>query len=440
MAIKLTGLSSQNPWWRDKNWEKEDADIRKIESVFHRKSIDVGKVTIVRGMRRIGKTVYAKILIKKIIESGVEPRKILYISCDRYSPKEIKNIIQEFLMRYDEGYLFLDEITYVNGWNKIIKELAEQNKVSIFATGSNPIEIRKYSERLPGRGVEGNEYYMNPLSFREFLENTTDIKIPSMNSFSPEVDDAIPYFDKIQKKFYEYIFTGGFPSAVNDYMKFEKIGDEKLEMVIRLILGTLSKEGKSEEVIREIMEKIMNSGTGRTDYLSIGTDIGIHHNTVMDYLETMESGRAIYVLKAWDLSKKKHAPRKQKKVIFQSSLIPIALHRYIEGGNWDDTLDFVDKNMEWLVESTVSSHIIWSEEKPVMKEKHSFAGFFYNSKECDLVILKNRKFYGFETKYGKVKKTRYPFTPVYISRDTLDKDVIPASLFLAGIQKNEKSL
>ncbi|PIV69046.1 MAG: hypothetical protein COS08_05455, partial [Euryarchaeota archaeon CG01_land_8_20_14_3_00_38_12] len=220
MAIKLTGLSSQNPWWRDKNWEKEDTDIGKIERVFYRKNIDVGKVTIVRGMRRIGKTVYAKILIKKIIESGVEPRKILYISCDRYSPKEIKNIIQEFLMRYDEGYLFLDEITYVNGWNKIIKELAEQNKVSIFATGSNPIEIRKYSERLPGRGVEGNEYYMNPLSFREFLENTTDIKIPSMNSFSPEVDDAIPYFDKIQKKFYEYIFTGGFPSAVNDYMKF----------------------------------------------------------------------------------------------------------------------------------------------------------------------------------------------------------------------------
>ena len=99
MAIKLTGLSSQNPWWRDKNWEKEDTDIGKIERVFYRKNIDVGKVTIVRGMRRIGKTVYAKILIKKIIESGVEPRKILYISCDRYSPKEIKNIIQEFLMK-----------------------------------------------------------------------------------------------------------------------------------------------------------------------------------------------------------------------------------------------------------------------------------------------------------------------------------------------------
>ena len=96
--------------------------------------------------------------------------------------------------------------------------------------------------------------------------------------------------------------------------------------------------------------------------------------------------------------------------------------------------------MEWLVESTISSHITWSEEIPIMREKHSFAGFFYNSKECDYVLFKDGKFYGFETKYGKVEKSRYPFQTTYLSMDTIDKDTIPASLFLAGLKKSGNSI
>ena len=440
MAIKLTSLAAQNPWWKGDKWTKEDHDLKKIDFILHRKKVDTGGVTIIRGIRRSGKTVYAKMLIEDMIKKGVNPRKILYISCDRYTDREIKNIVNEFLIRYDEAYVFLDEITYLKDWNILLKEFAERVDMKIVATGSNPVEIKKYSERLPGRGVEGNEYYMNPLSFRQYLKNVEKINIPEFDALSPGVEDLIPYFDTTQRRFYSYILTGGFPDAIREYEKHEKISDETLEMLIRVILGTISKEGRSEEVAREIFENIMNAGTGRTDYTSIGANLNVHHNTVRDYLETMESARILYVLRAWDISRKRHSPRKQKKVVFQSTLIPIALHRYLEGGSWDDTLNFVDENMEWLVESLVASHITWSEEIPVMREKHSFGGFFYGRKECDYVLLKNGGFYGFETKYGKVEKNRYPFDTLYLSRDTLDKDTIPVSLFLAGLKKSEKSI
>ena len=84
------------------------------------------------------------------------------------------------------------------------------------------------------------------------------------------------------------------------------------------------------------------------------------------------------------------------------------------------------------------SHIIQSIEKPVVREKHSFAGFYYDSNECDLLIRENNGFYGFEVKYGRVKKHRYPFKVSYITRDTIGEDLYPASLFLLGVEKSEK--
>jgi hypothetical protein len=47
--------------------------------------------------------------------------------------------------------------------------------------------------------------------------------------------------------------------------------------------------------------------------------------------------------------------------------------------------------LEVIVEQLVSSHIIWSFEKPIIKERHSFAGFYYDRKECDLLILEHGK-------------------------------------------------
>lgn len=137
----------------------------------------------------------------------------------------------------------------------------------------------------------------------------------------------------------------------------------------------------------------------------------------------------------WDIGRKKHSVRKQKKIVFQSPLIPVALHTYLRGGGWEEAQDFIEKNIEWPVEGTIASHIIWTEERPVMGEKHTFAGFFYSKKECDFVMLKDNSFYGFESKYGKLEKARYPFKTLYLTKDTMDEDALPASLFLFGLEK-----
>ena len=458
MAIKLSGLSSQNPWWKKGNWKNEDRDLKKIEYVLNRKKIEItkGEVYLIRGVRRSGKTVYTKILIEDLIEE-IDSKKIIYISCDRHSLGEIKNIVDEFVKRLYGEIVIFDEITYHNNWNILLKELAETTDLTIIATGSNPVKIREKKERLPGRKVEGNEYFLNPLSFREYLNNIVDLKNKIQNSdikkfankikkfvnfssFNPNIKEMIPYFDDLEPIFYSYLITGGFPDAVLEYLKKGRINERTYEMIIRLLLGVLSKENKNEETGRQIMEKILQAMGSRLDFITIGSEIGIHHNTVREYIELLENSRIIYLLPAWDINKKRYAFRKQKKVIFQSSLIPQALHQYLTGCSYDDILDFLDKKIENVVEHTVSSHIIQSFEEPVIKERHSFAGFYYNKKECDLVISKDKRLYGYEIKYGKLQKNKYPFITSYISKDTIDENTYPTSLFLAGLEKSKKSI
>lgn len=418
--------------------------------------IEKDSLTIIRGIRRSGKTVYLKQLVKDLIEKGVEPSKILYISCDRLNRVQLRNIVTEFRIRSDDCFLFLDEITYVQDWQFLLKELMEDGGITIVATGSNPLQMKKRTERLPGRGVEGNEYYFNPFSFREFVlaldgkelgmlggsladavRTIVDMDI-GFDITKPQIEKLIPYYEDLERLFYYYNLTGGFPRATVDLLTAGKIEQDTYESIIRMVLGTISKEGKDERTAQALLERLLITNSSRTDYSTLGKSIDVHHTTVKDYIGMLEDSRILFQLLAWDLSNSRHSIRKQKKMIFQSSLIPIALHIYLRGGDWKDAQIFYDQNQEWIVENLVSAQMIWSMEQPLMREAHSFSGFHYNRKECDLVILdRDGSFYGFESKYGKLEKAKMPFKTIYLTKSEMDQDSLPVSLYLMGIKKSK---
>ena len=440
MVVKITYLSKYNPWWSEENWEKYDKDLKRVKLLLPRKTVKIekSKTYIFRGIRRSGKSVFLKQLVKELLHKGIQPEKIIYISCDRYSSKEIINLVREIKLRIgEEIFLFLDEITYLPEWERLLKILSEED-TTIIATGSNPIEIKKRTERLPGRGIEGNECCFVPFSFREFL-NFNKISAKGFPPEKPEIERFFQNFDKIEGLFFKYLITGGFPKAVTEMLKSGKVSEDCFEEVIRVLLGDISKTGKSESIAKDIFSYLLDIRGSRTDYYSIAKEIGISHVTVREYLELLEDCGAVFVLEAWDISKKTHSKRKQKKIIFQSSFIPLALAKYIYGLDYREILEFLDENAEWIVEHAVISHVLWSKLEPVTREKHTFAGFYYTDKECDLVLFERGRFFGIEVKYGKVKKYRYPFDVIYISKDEIEgNNVLPASLYLAGIEKSKK--
>ncbi|MCD6373793.1 MAG: ATP-binding protein [Thermococcus sp.] len=439
MAVKIVKLVRHNPWWKGEGWEREDPNLSRAGEIIPRKEVGIkeNSITLLRGIRRAGKSFYLKILVKKLISEGVPARKIVYIPCDRFTRREVKGFIEELKLRHGELYVLLDEITYLNGWRLLLKELGEDG-ITTIATGSNPVEIRKEVELLPGRGVEGNEYYFNPLNFREFARFMNP-KLPTVafRYDEPVVDDIFAWYEEIEGLFYAHLQTGGFPEAVLDFKATKTIKEERYEEIIRLVLGEIVKSGKSEEIARELLEAVFRLKGNRVDYVTLARETGVSHPTVREYLAILESARIIYTLEAWDVSRKRHAHRKEKKIVFQSPLIATAFAVYLG----EDPLEFVEGNVEWLVENTVASHVIWHLEEPILREKHTFAGFYYDSnKECDLVIKERGKFFGIEVKYGKVKRKTYPFPVIYLSKDELGDDIVPVSLYLYGLKKSRRSI
>ncbi|WP_099210225.1 ATP-binding protein [Thermococcus henrietii] len=439
MTVKIVKLIRHNPWWKGEGWEREDPNLSRVGEIIPRKEIEIqnGSITLLRGIRRAGKSFYVKTLVKKLISEGIPAQRIVYIPCDRFTRREVRGFINELRFRHGKLYVFLDEITYLEGWRLLLKELGEEG-VTTVATGSNPVEIKREAELLPGRGIEGNEYYFNPLNFREFARFMNP-RLPdvSFRYSEPDVDNIFPWYEELEGLFYAYLLTGGFPEAVLDFKATKVVGEERYEEIIRLVLGEIAKSGKSEETARELLEAVFRLRGNRVDYVTLAEEVGVSHPTVRDYLATLESARVIYTLEAWDVSRKRYAHRKEKKIVFQSPLIATALAVYLG----DDPVEFVEGNIEWLVENTVASHVIWHLEEPLLREKHSFAGFYYDrTKECDLVIKERGKFFGIEVKYGKVKRNTYPFPVIYLSKDELGDDTVPVSLYLYGLKKSRKSI
>ena len=82
-------LVATNRWWRDpRGWSRDDPDLRDADDAPFRYSAGVlddlapGGLYVLRGPRRVGKSVEVKRAIETLIAGGAEPRRILHASVD----------------------------------------------------------------------------------------------------------------------------------------------------------------------------------------------------------------------------------------------------------------------------------------------------------------------------------------------------------------------
>jgi predicted AAA+ superfamily ATPase len=95
--------------------------------------------------------------------------------------------IRNFLNKPHSGttYLFLDEIQAVKNWTNVLLSLSNSGIIEsscVVVTGS--IAHFLGAETLPGRGTEGNIYYLRTATFRTFVLSLLNyMKIPGNNIF-----------------------------------------------------------------------------------------------------------------------------------------------------------------------------------------------------------------------------------------------------------------
>src|ERR1051326_3288586 len=102
--VMLDRLRELNPWWSDAQAIQRDRHLRALASspfqrpilLLDQLQLDAPIVYTLRGARQVGKTTTVKLLIRKLLDQGVAPTRILYYTLDlERDPDQIVDIVRQ---------------------------------------------------------------------------------------------------------------------------------------------------------------------------------------------------------------------------------------------------------------------------------------------------------------------------------------------------------
>jgi predicted AAA+ superfamily ATPase len=206
------------------------AKLKRIIADFHQSELpdfqprhldvplDTGKVIILVGPRRAGKTYYLFQLMKGLENSGIARQEMLYMNFeDERLALEGENdlVFDAYRELYPDqdlsrAYLFFDEIQELPNWEKFVRRVTDTISRRVVLTGSNSrLLSREIATSLRGRGIS---FEILPLSFAEYLRFSG---LPAHPPVSGK-DRAV-----VGRAFEEYCFWGGYPELVNMDRRFK---------------------------------------------------------------------------------------------------------------------------------------------------------------------------------------------------------------------------
>jgi len=454
-------LQSHNPWWLRQELIQEDTKITEFEGqkfkwlpkVYFDFPLQKDAILTLRGPRQVGKTTFLKLLIRRLLlEENVPRETIFFYPCDRVRDyNQLFAIFNEYLnfvtpRLKNHIYIFLDEISFVKEWQRAIKDLADKGSlknVTLLLTGSNILDIKFSSERLPGRRGEifQPDITMLPLDFSEFL-SLVNPELKRMNY--REVFTL--HFAELQKFFEDYLLTGGFLRNINYFYDEGFIPSFLYEMLISWIEGDLHKVGKSEETALRISGRLFQHLGTPFSYYKLARESGvISHLTTRDYLEILSKMFVLFEVPYLSVDEKRTDVKKNHKAYFYD---PFILQTFLAKDE-----DFLDDAYNYLRRTFLKQDL-----RPKIAEmlvgaalKRNYPQLYYGmtaSREIDFVVRSREKYSFFEVKYQrKVSAEDFPAREkiskdnraMLISRDVLIEEgntiIIPLEIFL-GYREN----
>jgi hypothetical protein len=500
-------LTEQNSWWKHgREFGSFDKDLNSTERAFHtwrRRGIDMqpGKIYLLLGPRQVGKTVWIKQKIKSLLINDVPQRAVCYLSCDTLTSRrkeELRRAIDAFTTGLDDVdclYLFLDEINYIDEWEIALKWLSDSGRMrrmTVLATGSSPVSLKRRTETLPGRGMSGNEYFLKPMPFREvalqlgpriaafamdeakkksFQRLPAEVErnratLDSLHELANACFALLPFVRELTELFHVYTKTGGFPLVINEYCNSRYCSEQRqgriekktYEDFVRIVLGDLGNLNCEVRIVKQVLDSIVKKIGNRYSYRDLSRCAeGVTQPTLVKYVAELEDSFLLKRLLAYDFKSKRAREKGDKKIYFTDPFIRSAAESWLTGSDPFEGSDqwATDENkVGYLVEAIVAQHLAVAHETPVMRTPDTFLWFFYNRRELDFVYrMADGGYVGVETAYqaspkaSDVARVREVDKYVLITRDEFDdfrRDpavlMVPAAVFLAVLDRSEGNL
>ncbi len=412
----------------------------------------------------------------------------MYYSLDLASTQDVVDVIETYMkiskrQRGDNWcYIFLDEASSVHNWQKGIKWLVDNDKLkncTIMATGSQAINIKNATERLPGRkGILDESYdkILLPTKFSEYAsllnKNIRNLISDNLSSFERRklifdkllnreidtiLDDLNAYQNELNDLLHEYMLTGGIPKIIDEKIKTATIHESLYTSYLEGVSGEWSALSKNETLLKQFCGTLIKSQGSHISWNGLSNDASLGSpNTASDYAYTLKDLFVLSIIYNYGTDKKIPRTAKDKKLYFTD---PYFLHIFngwtSAKGNFETSLDYVDEtnNQGKIIEGIVADHLIrWAFALSNKKQTFDYNNHvFYwkddKSREVDFVLydgntiqvpievkyrnkINPKELAGLVSFLGKSDTT----SGLVISKSTLEIRpeyvIIPASVFL----------
>lgn len=276
-------------------FEKYRKKLQRIETDFVRSFMDDvnwnARLIGIKGARGVGKTTLLLQYMKLNFSAKLEES--LYVSLDSFGfrDKTLVGLADDFV-RNGGKYLFLDEVHKYENWSQELKNIYDDHPdLKVVFTGSSLLEILNARADLSRRAIV---YYMQGLSFREYLEMETGQKLEKLgledilknhSQIATSINNKIKPFPYFQS----YLKTGYYPFYKEESDLYEQRLEEVINMMLEIELpllrgvdlGMVSK-------IKQLLSVIAESVPFTPNVSNLSEKIGLNRTTLMLYLHYLE--------------------------------------------------------------------------------------------------------------------------------------------------------
>ncbi len=318
----LERLRFDNPWWVSGAIDPFfDALGRReyLERFFALvRDMDIRRGVILMGPRRVGKTVMIFHAIKRLLEAGVEARRIVYVSVDtpifnQTSLEDLFAMAREAVgskEAYDGFYVFFDEIQYLRNWEVHLKSLIDSYRRSKFvASGSAAAALRlKSNESGAGRF---SDFHLPPLTFYEYLRlgGAGNLLLRKELNWGNRRIEYLDTFDirELNRRFLEYLNFGGYPEiAFSGKLRSDSSRFVRSDIIDKVLLRDLpSLYGITDvQELNRFFSVIAYHSGNEFSYESLSQSSEVRKETLKRYIEYLEAAFLIKIVRRVDKSAK----------------------------------------------------------------------------------------------------------------------------------------
>lgn len=274
---------------------------------------DVPLVKILAGVRRCGKSTILDMLRDDLKKDGVPDDHIIF---ERYTSEYIDeditdrgmhDAIREKMTDGDRYYILLDEVQEIDGWEKAVNSLLENENTDIYVTGSNSkLMSSEISTYLTGRYISIPVFTLSFAEYLDFKKSSGGSEKELLNEYIRTGGFPIVALGNFDDRSAYQIVEGIYTSVItNDISRRHNVTNIDLfNRVVKYIVENVGKSFSANAIVKFL------KGEGRS--LSV--------EAVYNYLEWLEKAFVIYRCQRYDLQGKSVLKTQEKFYLADASL------------------------------------------------------------------------------------------------------------------------